>query len=130
LDGRAKAEDDAWGSVAQFYNSYQETVVKGLEQRQNAKGKRRAEPGDHLRISELSKPFQEASDLALSVLAKDAAGEHDPHSHRWSELRYKVRPLPFSPPLPAVLIYPTRRRMTSVLSSTPPFKRPVSQKQI
>jgi len=99
LNGRAKAEDDAWASVAQFYNSYQETVVRELEQRQKAKGKRRAAPEDDLRVSELSKSFQEASDLALSVLAKDAAGEHDPHSHRWSELRHKVRPLPFSPSL-------------------------------
>lgn len=95
-DGRAKSEDDAWASVAQFYNSYQETVLRELEQRQNAKGKRRAAPEDDLRISELPKPFQGASDLALSVLAKDAAGEHDPHSHRWSELRRKVRSLPFS----------------------------------
>lgn len=98
-DGRAKSEDDAWASVAQFYNSYQETVVKELEQRQNAKGKRRAAPEDDLRTSELPRPFQEASDLALSVLAKDAAGEHDPHSHRWSELRHKVRSLPFPSPL-------------------------------
>ena len=97
-DGRAKSEDDAWASVAQYYNSYQETVVRELEQRQNAKGKHRAAPEDDLRTSELSKPFQEASDLALSVLAKDAAGEHDPHSHRWSELRHKVRSLLFSSP--------------------------------
>ncbi|KAH9990703.1 Mis12-Mtw1 protein family-domain-containing protein, partial [Russula vinacea] len=86
----AKAEDDAWATVAQFYNTYQETVVRELEQRQNAKGKRRAAPEEDLRISELSKPFQEASDLALSVLAKDATGEHNPHSHRWSELLYKT----------------------------------------
>lgn len=86
----AKSEDDAWASVAQFYNSYQETVVRELEQRQNAKGKRRAAPEDDLRTSELSRPFQEASDLALSVLAKDTAGEHDPHSHRWSELRHQT----------------------------------------
>lgn len=70
--------------------------MRGLEQRQNAKGKRRAAPEYDLRTSELSKPFQEASDLALSVLAKDAAGEHDPHSHRWSELRHKVRSLLYS----------------------------------
>jgi kinetochore protein Mis13/DSN1 len=99
-DGRAKAEDDAWATVAQFYNTYQETVVRELEQRQNAKGKRRAAPEEDLRISELSKPFQEASDLALSVLAKDATGEHNPHSHRWSELLYKVRPRFLSPPSP------------------------------
>lgn len=70
--------------------------MRELEQRQNAKGKRRAAPEDDLRMSELSKPFQEASNLALSVLAKDVAGEHDPHSHRWSDLRHKVRALPFS----------------------------------
>ena len=79
-DGRAKSEDDAWASVAQFYNSYQETVVRGLEQRQNDKGERRAAPEDDLRTSELSRQFQEASDLALRILAKDTAGEHDPHS--------------------------------------------------
>ncbi len=130
-DGRAKSEDDAWASVAQFYNSYQETVVRGLEQRQNAKGKRRAAPEDDLRTSELSKPFQEAGDLALSVLAKDAAGEHDPHSHRWSELRHKVRSLLFSSlPFCSTDMYRTRRRMISMLLSIPPFKRPASQKQI
>jgi hypothetical protein len=130
-DGRAKSEDDAWASVAQFYNTYQETVVRGLEQRQNAKGKRRAVPEDDLRTSELSKPFQEASDLALSVLAKDSAGEHDPHSHRWSELRYKVRSLPFySLPFCSTNMYRTRRRTISMLLSIPPFKRPASQKQI
>lgn len=91
LECRAKAEDDAWAAVAQFYNSYQETVVRELEQRQKAKGKRRAGPEEDLRISELSKPFQEASDLALSILAKDSTSEHNPHSHQWSDLRYKVR---------------------------------------
>lgn len=91
LEYRAKAEDDAWAAVSQFYNSYQETVVRELEQRQKAKGKRRAGPEEDLRISELSKPFQEASNLALSILAKDSTGEDNSHSHRWSELRYKVR---------------------------------------
>jgi hypothetical protein len=103
--------------------------VRELEQRQKAKGKRRAAPEDDLRVTELSKPLQEASDLALSVLAKDAAGEHDPHSHRWSELRYKVRPLPSHLPF-AILICRTRRRRISMHSSTPPFKQPASQKQI
>jgi hypothetical protein len=65
--------------------------VRELEQRQKAKGKRRAGLEEDLRISELPRPFQEASDLALSVLAKDSTGEHNSHSHRWSELRYKVR---------------------------------------
>jgi len=65
--------------------------VRELEQRQKAKGKRRAGPEKDLRISELSKPFLEASDLALSILAKDSTGEHNSHSHRWSELCYKVR---------------------------------------
>ncbi|KAI9511914.1 Mis12-Mtw1 protein family-domain-containing protein [Russula earlei] len=89
----AKAEDDAWASVAQFYNSYQETVVRELDQRQKAKGKRRARPEEGLRISELPKPLQEASDLALSVLAKDATGKYNAHNHRWSELRHKVEEL-------------------------------------
>ena len=130
-DGRAKSEDDAWASVAQFYNSYQETVVRGLEQRQNAKGKRRAVPEEDLRTSELSKPFQEASDLALSVLAKDAAGEHDPHSHRWSDLRHKVRSLHFSSLyFCSTNMWRPRRRMISMLLSILPFKRPASQKQI
>jgi hypothetical protein len=84
------SEDDVWAAVAQLYNSYQETVVRELEQQQNAKGKHCAAPEEDLRISELSKPFQEASDLASSVLAKDAMGEHNPHSHRWSKLLYKV----------------------------------------
>ena len=49
--------------------------MRGLEQRQNDKGKRRAAPEDDLRISELSRPFREANDLASSVLAKDAQME-------------------------------------------------------
>jgi kinetochore protein Mis13/DSN1 len=105
-DDRAKAEDEAWAAVSQYYNAYQEAAVRELEQRQKAKGKRRAVPEEDLRISELPKPLQEASDLALSILAKDSTGEHNPHSHRWSELRYKVRPraafllllLSFAPP--------------------------------
>jgi hypothetical protein len=32
FDNRAKAEDDAWAAATQFYNAYQETVVRGLEQ--------------------------------------------------------------------------------------------------
>ena len=76
--------------------------MRRSEQRQNVKGKRLAAPEDDLRTSELSRPLQEASDLVLSVLEKDAAGEHDPHSHRWSELQYKVRS--FLPPLSVVLI--------------------------
>jgi kinetochore protein Mis13/DSN1 len=91
LNDRAKAEDDAWAAVAQFYNAYQETVVRELEQRQKDKGKRRATSEEDLRISELPKPFQEASHLASSILAKDTTGEHNPHSHRWSELLYQVR---------------------------------------
>ncbi|KAH9957111.1 Mis12-Mtw1 protein family-domain-containing protein [Russula dissimulans] len=86
----AKAEDEAWAAVSQYYNAYQEAAVRELEQRQKAKGKRRAVPEEDLRISELPKPLQEASDLALSILAKDSTGEHNPHSHRWSELRYKT----------------------------------------
>jgi len=66
-------------------------VVRELEQRQKAKGKRRAVPEEDLRVSELPKALQEASDLALRVLAKDSTGEHNPHSHQWSDLRYKVR---------------------------------------
>ncbi|KAI0289721.1 Mis12-Mtw1 protein family-domain-containing protein [Russula brevipes] len=85
----AKAEDDAWAAVAQFYNAYQETVVRELEQRQKGKGKRRATEED-LRTSELPKPFQEASHLASSILAKDTTGEHNPHSHRWGELLHQT----------------------------------------
>ncbi|KAI0298027.1 Mis12-Mtw1 protein family-domain-containing protein [Multifurca ochricompacta] len=87
----AKAEDDAWSAVAQFYNAYQEPVVRELEQRQKAKGKQRADPEGDLRISELPTQFQEASNLALSVLARDATtGGHSPNSHQWSELLYKT----------------------------------------
>ena len=82
FDDRAKAEDDAWAAATQFYNAYQETVVRELEQRQKAKGKRRAGPEEDLRVSELPKALQEASELAFSVLAKDSAGEHNPHSHQ------------------------------------------------
>jgi hypothetical protein len=71
--------------------------MRELQQWQNAERKRRAAPEDDLRTSELTKPFQEASELALSVLGKDASGEHDLHSHRWSKLRHKVRSLLFSP---------------------------------
>ncbi|KAH8991190.1 Mis12-Mtw1 protein family-domain-containing protein [Lactarius akahatsu] len=86
----AKAEDDAWTAVGQFYNAYQESVMKELEQRQRAKGKQRADPEEDLRISELPEQFHNAVNLARSVLAKDATGGHDPHSHRWSELRYQT----------------------------------------
>ncbi|KAH9025471.1 hypothetical protein EDB85DRAFT_2149808 [Lactarius pseudohatsudake] len=86
----AKAEDDAWTAVGQFYNAYQESVMKELEQRQKAKGKQRADPEEDLRISELPEQFHNAVNLARSVLAKDATGGHDPHSHRWSELRYQT----------------------------------------
>ena len=65
-------------------------MARELEQRQKAKGKHRTHPGEDLRVSELPKQFQEASDLALNVLAKDATGEHNPHSYRWNELLYKV----------------------------------------
>ncbi|KAH9055010.1 Mis12-Mtw1 protein family-domain-containing protein [Lactarius vividus] len=86
----AKAEDDAWTAVGQFYNAYQESVMKELEQRQKAKGKQRADPEEDLRISELPERFHNAVNLARSVLAKDATGGHDPHSHRWNELRYQT----------------------------------------
>ena len=98
-DSRAKSEDDAWASVTQFYNSYQETVVRRLEQRQNDKRERRAAPEDDLRTSELSRPFR-GKRSCIEGLGE--AGEHDPHSHRWNELRHKVRSL--FPPLSAVLI--------------------------
>jgi len=71
----AKAEDEAWAAVSQYYNAYQESALKELEQRQKSKGKSRAVPEEDLRISELPKPFQEAANLALSILAKDSAGE-------------------------------------------------------
>ena len=77
--------------MAHFYNAYQETVVRGLEQRQNAKGKRRAGSEDDLRVSELPKAFQDANNLALRVLAKNSTGEHNPHRQQWSELRHQVR---------------------------------------
>ncbi|KAI0260444.1 hypothetical protein BC834DRAFT_1044616 [Gloeopeniophorella convolvens] len=86
----AKAEDDAWAATAHFYNSYQEPVLRELEQRQKAKGKQRADPEEGLRISDLPKQFRGASDLALSVLARDASGEHNPLTHRWSELLYRT----------------------------------------
>ena len=66
--------------------------MRELEQRQKAKGKQRADPDEDLRISELPEQFHDAVILARSVLAKDATGGHNPHSHRWSELLYKVRP--------------------------------------
>jgi kinetochore protein Mis13/DSN1 len=65
--------------------------VRGLEQRQNAKGKRRAGSEDDLRVSELPKAFQDANELALRVLAKSSTGEHNPHRQQWSELRHKAR---------------------------------------
>ena len=37
FDDRAKGEDDAWAAATQLYNACQETVVRELEQRQNAK---------------------------------------------------------------------------------------------
>jgi kinetochore protein Mis13/DSN1 len=84
----AKAEDDAWAAVTHFYNTYQETVMRELEQWQKAKGKSHARPGEDLRISELPKQLQEASELALGVLSKDVTGEHN--RYRWDELLYKV----------------------------------------
>ena len=119
FDDRAKAEHDAWAAATQFYNAYQETLVRELEQRQKAEGKRQAGPEEDLRVSELPKALQEAGDLALSVLVRDSTGEHNPHSHRWSELRYKVR----------LLTHRMRRQTNSTLSSILPFKFPASQKE-
>jgi hypothetical protein len=65
--------------------------MRELEQRQKAKGKQRADLEEDPRISELPEQFHDAVKLARSVLAKDASGVHNPHSHRWSELLYKVR---------------------------------------
>jgi hypothetical protein len=59
LDDRAKAEGDVWAAATKFYNTYQETVVRELEQRQEAKGKRRAGPEEDLRVSELPEALQE-----------------------------------------------------------------------
>ena len=81
-----------------------------------------------MRISELPKPFQEAANLALSILAKDSAGEDSPHSHRWSELRYKVRHRAAF--LILMLMLRTCRRTNSTLSSTQQSKRPTPWKQI
>ena len=64
--------------------------MRELEQRQKGKGKQRADPDD-LRISELPEQFHDAVNLARTVLAKDATGGYNPHSHRWNELLYKVR---------------------------------------
>ena len=66
--------------------------MREVEQRQKAKGKQRANPDDDLRISELPEQFHDSVSLARNVLAKDTTGEHNPHSHRWSELLYKVHP--------------------------------------
>jgi hypothetical protein len=57
-DDRAKAKDDAWAAATRFYNAYQETAVRALEQRQKAKGKHRAGQEEDLRVSELRKALQ------------------------------------------------------------------------
>ncbi len=92
LGVRAQAETDAWTSVGQFYNAYQESVMKELEQRQKAKGKQRADPEEDLRTSELPEELHDAFNLARRVLSKDGSGGHNVHSHRWNEIIYKVRP--------------------------------------
>ncbi|KAN0130092.1 hypothetical protein V8E53_012037 [Lactarius tabidus] len=86
LDVRAEAEDDAWTTVGQFYNDYQESVTK-------AKDKQHANPEDDLKISELPEQFCDMWNLAQRILAKDATagGGHNLHRHRWSKLVYKVR---------------------------------------
>ena len=57
------------------------------------------------------------SNLAQSVLAKDATGEHNSQSHRWSELRYKVCPQVWSVLLHSLsLITRTCRPMSSTPS--------------
>ncbi|KAF8273815.1 Mis12-Mtw1 protein family-domain-containing protein [Lactarius quietus] len=86
----ANAEDAAWTAVGQFYNAYQESVMREPEQRQKAKGKQRANPEDNLDVSDLPEEFHDAVNLARRVLAKDATGGHNLHSHRWSELLYKT----------------------------------------
>ncbi|KAH9033209.1 hypothetical protein EDB83DRAFT_2418538 [Lactarius deliciosus] len=78
----AKAEDDAWTAVGQFYNAYQESVMKELEQRQKAKGKQRADPEEDLRISELPEQFHNARRMQRADMIRTG--------HRWSELRYQT----------------------------------------
>ena len=104
--------------MAHFYNAYQETVVRGLEQRQNAKGKRRAGSEDDLRVSELPKAFQDANELALRVLAKNSTGEHNPHRQQWGELRHQVHPNPRCLPFLVILMPRTQTEELHALMNT------------
>ncbi|KAF8264119.1 hypothetical protein EI94DRAFT_1703504 [Lactarius quietus] len=70
------AEDAAWTAVGQFYNAYQELVMRELEQWQNVKGKQCANPEDNLNVSDLPEEFHNAVNLTHRILAKDTTGQH------------------------------------------------------
>ena len=59
-----------------------------MRERHGPRGKQRADPEDDPKISQLPEQFYDA--YALSKGA--AAGGHNPHQHRWSDLLYEVVP--------------------------------------
>lgn len=58
-----------------------------MRERPGPRGKQRTDPEDDPKISELPEQFYDAY-----VLSKGAAGGHNPHQHRWSDLLYEVVP--------------------------------------
>ena len=124
-DNRAKAEDDAWAGATQFYNAYQETVVRELEQRQ--KSQRQASGWPRRRPIGATQGF---------------TGSKRPHVERVGE-GFDRRAQSSQPPVEraslqsavshayylVLLTLRTRRRTNSTLSSILLFKLPPSQKE-
>ena len=106
---RAKAEENAWLEVANFYNSYQRTVLSSLDKSLPAppptpsaksKGKQRAtsqevEDWSSLREHELPEAFrgEDGVGLAKSVVnaRETEEGRKSPLSERLEGLEFKVR---------------------------------------
>ncbi|EGN98747.1 hypothetical protein SERLA73DRAFT_181372 [Serpula lacrymans var. lacrymans S7.3] len=107
---RAKAEQEAWVHVDQFYNSYQTNSLADLEKRRRAltppsslkaKGKQRAtsvEPGDDWRWllpreEELPEAFRGKNGVELAKRIMEErfeSGEESPISQRMEDVRFKI----------------------------------------
>ncbi|KAH9021449.1 hypothetical protein EDB85DRAFT_1895660 [Lactarius pseudohatsudake] len=72
----------------QFYNAYQESVMKELEQWQKAEGKQCADTEEDLRRSELLEQSHNAVNLVRSVVAKDAMDKVA--CSTWAETGWKM----------------------------------------
>lgn len=98
---RAKAEDQAWVEVSQFYNSYKENSESALKRRPpvsaKAKGKQRATDVDIWATMGRELPLQfqgqKGVDMALRLIeeASTSAGSSTKVKERLASLELKVR---------------------------------------